>query len=90
MIRAAILGATGYTARELLDLLLRHPEVEVTALTTRQDLSLGIGAAVRAVLAGSDVAAGDIAMTSLSTTVGSRSLFLELGGKEEGCWLSKS
>lgn len=37
MIRTAILGATGYTARELLYLLLRHPEVEVTALTTRQD-----------------------------------------------------
>ena len=37
MIRAAILGATGYTARELLGLLLRHPEVEITALTTRQD-----------------------------------------------------
>lgn len=37
MIRAAVLGATGYTARELLILLLRHPEVEVTALTTRQD-----------------------------------------------------
>ena len=37
MIRTAILGATGYTARELLGLLLRHPEVEVTALTTRQE-----------------------------------------------------
>ena len=37
MIRTAILGATGYTARELLGLLLRHPEVEVSALTTRQD-----------------------------------------------------
>jgi N-acetyl-gamma-glutamyl-phosphate reductase len=37
MIRVAILGATGYTARELLPLLLRHPEVEVCALTTRQD-----------------------------------------------------
>ena len=36
MIRVAILGATGYTARELLELLLRHPEVEVTALGTRQ------------------------------------------------------
>ncbi len=33
----AILGATGYTARELLGLLLRHPQVEVAALTTRQD-----------------------------------------------------
>lgn len=37
MIRVAILGATGYTARELLPLLLRHPEVEVCALTTRQE-----------------------------------------------------
>jgi N-acetyl-gamma-glutamyl-phosphate reductase len=37
MIRVAVLGATGYTARELLALLLRHPEVEITALTTRQD-----------------------------------------------------
>ena len=37
MIRVAILGATGYTARELISILLRHPEVEVTTLTTRQD-----------------------------------------------------
>lgn len=37
MVRIAILGATGYTARELLTLLLRHPEAEVTTLTTRQD-----------------------------------------------------
>ncbi|MEP3478420.1 MAG: N-acetyl-gamma-glutamyl-phosphate reductase [Fuerstiella sp.] len=36
MIRTAILGATGYTALELLKILHRHPEVEVTALTTRQ------------------------------------------------------
>lgn len=37
MVRVAVLGATGYTARELLGLLLRHPQVEVTTLTTRQD-----------------------------------------------------
>jgi len=36
-IRVGILGATGYTAVELLKILLRHPEVEVTALTTRQE-----------------------------------------------------
>lgn len=36
MIRIAILGATGYTALELLKILHRHPEVSVTALTTRQ------------------------------------------------------
>lgn len=42
MIRTAILGATGYTARELLNLLLRHPEVEITALTTRKDSRLHV------------------------------------------------
>lgn len=42
MIRAAILGASGYTARELLHLLTRHPEVEITTLTTRQDSRLHV------------------------------------------------
>lgn len=42
MVRVAILGATGYTARDLLDLLLRHPEVEVTALATRSDEKLHV------------------------------------------------
>ncbi len=42
MVRVAILGATGYTARDLLDLLLRHPEVEVTALATRSDENLHV------------------------------------------------
>ncbi|WP_199188741.1 MULTISPECIES: N-acetyl-gamma-glutamyl-phosphate reductase [Pirellulaceae] len=36
-VRVGILGATGYTALELLKILVRHPEVEVTALTTRQE-----------------------------------------------------
>jgi N-acetyl-gamma-glutamyl-phosphate reductase len=36
MIRVAILGASGYSALELIKLLLRHPAVEITALTTRQ------------------------------------------------------
>jgi N-acetyl-gamma-glutamyl-phosphate reductase len=35
-IRVAILGASGYSALELIKLLLRHPNVEITALTTRQ------------------------------------------------------
>ena len=35
MIRVGIVGATGYTAVELLKLLQRHPHVEVTALTSR-------------------------------------------------------
>jgi N-acetyl-gamma-glutamyl-phosphate reductase len=37
MVRVAILGATGYTALELIKILLRHPEVTITALTTRQE-----------------------------------------------------
>ena len=37
MVRAAILGSTGYTALELIKILLVHPQVEITALTTRQD-----------------------------------------------------
>lgn len=37
MIRVAILGARGYTALELIKLLLRHPEVEIVALSTRDD-----------------------------------------------------
>lgn len=36
MARAAILGATGYTALELLRILLRHPQAQVTAVTSRQ------------------------------------------------------
>ena len=35
MIRVGIVGATGYTALELLKILLRHPQVEVTCLTSR-------------------------------------------------------
>lgn len=37
MKRVAILGATGYSARELIHLLLRHPEVEITVATSRQE-----------------------------------------------------
>lgn len=37
MIRVGILGGRGYTALELMKLLLRHPEVEITTLTTRDD-----------------------------------------------------
>lgn len=36
MPRIAILGATGYTALELIKLLLRHPEAIITSVTSRQ------------------------------------------------------
>ena len=35
MIRVGIVGATGYTALELIKLLLRHPRVQITKLTSR-------------------------------------------------------
>jgi len=37
MIRVAIQGATGYTALELIRILLRHPQVQITALTSRTE-----------------------------------------------------
>ena len=37
MTRIAILGATGYTALELIKILLRHPEAEIVAATSRQE-----------------------------------------------------
>lgn len=36
MQNVAVLGATGYTALELIRILLRHPQVRITAATTRQ------------------------------------------------------
>lgn len=38
MIRVAIQGATGYTALELIRILVRHPEVRVTAVTSRTEI----------------------------------------------------
>src|SRR6056297_2717087 len=35
--RVAVIGATGYTAVELIKILLRHPHVEITVVTTRQE-----------------------------------------------------
>ncbi len=37
MTRIAILGATGYTALELMKILLRHPQAEIVAVTSRQE-----------------------------------------------------
>lgn len=37
MIRVAVIGGTGYTALEVLKLLVRHPEAEVTVVTSRSE-----------------------------------------------------
>jgi N-acetyl-gamma-glutamyl-phosphate reductase len=43
MIRIAVLGASGYAARELLRLMLAHPQVQITALASRQEGEPHIG-----------------------------------------------
>ena len=42
MIQCAILGATGYTGIELARILMRHPRVRISVLTTRQEEPPGI------------------------------------------------
>lgn len=37
MVKVAILGGSGYTALELIKILLRHPQAEITAVTSRQE-----------------------------------------------------
>src|SRR5436190_6229815 len=37
MTKVAILGGSGYTAAELIKILLRHPAVEIVAVTSRQE-----------------------------------------------------
>ena len=51
------------------------------SLTTRSDLALGIGRAVDAALAGAGIAAGDVALVSLSTTLATNALVEGQGGR---------
>src|SRR6202035_2986264 len=37
MTKIAILGGSGYTAAELIKILLRHPDAEIVAVTSRQE-----------------------------------------------------
>jgi N-acetyl-gamma-glutamyl-phosphate reductase len=66
MVRIAILGATGYTALELIKILLRHPDARITALTSRQEGNKHVSA-VHPSLAGrldltlEDLAPGELA-----------------------------
>ncbi|MAZ14883.1 MAG: hydantoinase [Ahrensia sp.] len=51
------------------------------ALTTRHNLSIGLGEAMDAVLAGSDVAPSDIGLVSISTTLATNALVEGQGGR---------
>tara|TARA_R110002049_G_scaffold117332_2_gene270560 strand:+ start:148876 stop:150882 length:2007 start_codon:yes stop_codon:yes gene_type:complete len=80
---ALLLGVdTGGTYTDAV--LIRDDEVVVAsakALTTRQDLAIGVGGAVGQVLAQSGVAPGEIAMASLSTTLATNALVEGQGGR---------
>ena len=64
--------------------LIRDEEVVIAsakALTTRHDLAIGVGGAVRAVLEQSGIAASDVSMASLSTTLATNALVEGQGGR---------
>ena len=67
------------------DAVLIRDEREVLAsaksLTTRGDLAIGVGGAVRAVLAQAGVAAADVGLASLSTTLATNALVEGQGGR---------
>ncbi len=42
MIRASVVGATGYTGVELIKILVKHPRVKITSLTTRSEEPVSI------------------------------------------------
>ena len=80
---AILLGVdTGGTYTDAV--LIRDEEVVLArakALTTRHDLAIGVGEAVRAVLATSQVRPGDVGMASLSTTLATNALVEGQGGR---------
>src|SRR5712691_8175785 len=44
MVKAGLVGGTGYTAIELLTLLTQHPRVELTAITSRKEAGTAVAA----------------------------------------------
>lgn len=70
-----------YTDAVILDAAADRVIGTAKSLTTRGDLALGIGRAVDAALAGAGVAAGDIALVSLSTTLATNALVEGQGGR---------
>ncbi|MFP6762325.1 MAG: N-acetyl-gamma-glutamyl-phosphate reductase [Planctomycetaceae bacterium] len=65
MIRVAILGATGYTALELIRILLRNPEVQITAATTRQSGSPQISSIHQSLTGRLDIACEDLTVPQI-------------------------
>ena len=80
---AVLLGVD--TGGTYTDAVLIKDEAEVIAsaksLTTRADLAIGIGAAVRAVLQEANVSPADVSLASLSTTLATNALVEGQGGR---------
>ena len=80
---AVILGVD--TGGTYTDAVLMRDETEVLArakaLTTRHDLAVGVGAAVRSVLNEAGIAPGAVGMASLSTTLATNALVEGQGGR---------
>ncbi len=69
MVRVAILGATGYTALELIKLLLRHPEVEITVLTSRQEGNPHVGSVHPSLIGRLDLRLEDLGPVAVASKV---------------------
>ena len=70
-----------YTDAVILDEAADRVVASAKSLTTRPDLSRGVGSAIDAAIAASGVAAADIAMVSLSTTLATNALVEGQGGR---------
>ncbi len=67
MIRAAIVGGTGYTGVELLRLLSRHPAVELVAITSRKEAGIPVATMFQNLRGHLDLAFSDPATAQLQT-----------------------
>ncbi len=64
--KVAIIGATGYTGVELLRLLLPHPEVEVTAVTSQKYADVPMGQVFPSLLKHTDLRCEELAVEQIS------------------------
>jgi N-acetyl-gamma-glutamyl-phosphate reductase len=65
-IRVGIVGATGYTGVELLRLLLHHPQVEVTALTSQKYAGVPIDQVFPSLMKGLDLKCEELSVEQIS------------------------
>jgi N-acetyl-gamma-glutamyl-phosphate reductase len=79
MVKAAIVGASGYSGEELLALLARHPQVEIVAVTSRQAAGQAV-AEVFPRMAGASIAGMKFVEPTLDalTSSGANTVFLAL------------